>query len=285
MSRTWLRREGKGMKVDGATRLYLIVGDPIVQVKSPAGMTVALQAAGHDAVVVPVHVGSGDLAALLAGIGRARNLDGVIVTIPHKFACFRLCTTATPSAEALEAVNVMRRNPDGSWHGEMLDGAGFVDAARRHGGNPEGERALLIGAGGAGSAISLALLEAGAVRLDIHDTDAIRRDALIARLDRCHPGRVGVGSPDPRGYGFIANASPAGMRPDDPLPLDVDGLAPDMFAGCVITAPVVPPWLSAARARGLRTATGTDMYLAEQGLMLDFLLGAGMADASTHAAS
>ena len=261
------------MRIDGATRIYLIVGDPIAQVKSPAGMTAALQSAGHNAVVAPVHVGPADLAALLGGIGRAGNLDGVIVTIPHKFACYRLCATATARARALEAVNIMRRNPDGTWHGEMLDGPGFVGGARALGGEPAGRRALLVGAGGAGSAIGLALLDAGATGLDIHDSDPARRDALIARLERLHPGRVGPGGPDPRGYGFIANATPAGMRPGDPLPLDVTGLAPGMFAGCVITQPAVPPWIEAARARGLATSVGEDMYRAEQALMLDFLLG------------
>jgi shikimate dehydrogenase len=260
------------MKLDGATRLMIIVGDPIAQVKEPAGMTSALQGAGHNAVVVPTHVAPADLSALLAGIALARNLDAVIVTVPHKFACYRHCATATPRAHALEAVNIMRRNTDGSWHGEMLDGLGFAGAVRNAGGDPDGKRALLVGAGGAGSAIGLSLLDAGASHLAIHDADVTRRDALIQRLTRIHPGRVGIGSADPRGYQLIANASPAGMRPEDPYPVDVDGLDASMFAGCVITAPSVSPWIEVARAKGCRTSTGTDMFNAEQQLMLDFLL-------------
>ncbi len=263
------------MRIDGATRLLIIVGDPIAQVKSPAGMTEALQAAGRNAVVAPIHVSPGNLAALLDGMSQTGNLDGIIVTIPHKFACYRHCATATPRAHALAAVNVMRRNPDGTWHGEMLDGLGFVAAARAHGGEPAGQRVLLAGAGGAGSAIGLALLEAGAAHLDIHDTDPARRDTLIALLNRPHPGKTGIGGPDPRGYGFVANATPAGMRPSDPHPIDVAAISPETFAGCVITAPTVSPWIAAARARGCRTATGTDMYTAEQGLMRTFLLEAG----------
>ncbi|MDR3531988.1 MAG: shikimate dehydrogenase [Rhodopila sp.] len=262
------------MKVDGATRLLIIVGDPIAQVKSPAGMTESLQGAGRNAVVMPVHVAPADLSALLDGIGLARNLDGIIVTVPHKVACYRHCATATPRARTLEAVNIMRRNADGTWHGEMFDGVGFVGALRNHGGDPAGKRTLMIGAGGAGSAIGLALLDAGVSRLSIHDADVTRRDALIERLARIHPGRVGVGSSDPRGYQLIANASPAGMRPEDPYPVDVEALDASMFFGCVITAPSVSPWVAAARAKGCRGSVGIDMYNAEQQPMLTFLLEA-----------
>lgn len=259
------------MRLDGATRLLVIVGDPIAQVKSPAGMTATLQQAGRNAVVVPAHVAPDQLDEFLAGLALARNLDGIIATIPHKFACYRHCATATPRAQALGAVNIMRRNPDGGWHGEMLDGLAFVAAIRAGGGEPQGQRALLVGAGGAGSAMAMALLEAGVSRLDIHDNDAARRDALLDRMAALHPSRVGIGSADPRGYGLVANATPAGMTPGDPYPVDVARLDPACFAGCVITAPLVPPWIEAARARGCRTSLGVDMFNAQQTLMRDFL--------------
>lgn len=262
------------MTLDGATRLYLIVGDPIAQVKSPAGMTAALQAAGRNAVMMPAHVTPDDLAAFLAGAARARNLDGIIATIPHKFACYGHCATATPRAHVLRAVNVMRRNPDGTWHGDMLDGLGFAEAARWAGWDGRG-RALLVGAGGAGSAIGLALLDAGAAYLAVHDIDPVRRDALIARLAPHHPGRVGFGTADPRGCALVAHASPAGMRAGDPPPLDFAALDPAMLVGCAITVPTIPPLIEAARARGCRSFTGTDMFAQVQPLMMEFLLQAG----------
>ena len=83
----------------------------------------------------------------------------------------------------LGAVSVMRRNADGSWHGDMLDGLAFVKAQKDHGARPDGARVLLIGAGGAGSAIAIALLEAGVRELIIHDSDQARAAALIERCD------------------------------------------------------------------------------------------------------
>jgi shikimate dehydrogenase len=260
------------MRLDGATRLTLIVGDPIAQVKSPAGMTAALQALGHNAMVVPAHVAPADLAGFLTAASLMRNLDGIIATIPHKFACFGLCATTSARARTLGAVNTLRRNPDGTWHGDMFDGEGFVSAARARGGDPKGKRALLIGAGGAGSAIGLAVLEAGAAQLAIHDPDTHRRDALIARLAAAHPGRVAAGSADPAGFDLVLNASPLGMREADPYPVLPEALSPTTFVGCVITAPAVSPLVAAARARGCPTSTGTEMYAEVQQLMLGFLL-------------
>jgi len=261
--------------LSGATRVIAIIGDPIAQVKSPAGVTQSLIDRGVNAVVVPIHVASADLEGFVRGAGLAKNFDGLIVTVPHKFDVYRLCATATERAHFLGAVNILRRNPDGGWHGDQADGVGFVEGIRGAGCRPEGRRALMAGAGGAGSAIALALLEAGVSELAIHDGDATRRDALIGRLRQRHGDRVQVGSADPTGYGVIVNATPAGMGADDPLPLDASRLSPDAFVADVITAPAVTPLIAAARALGCGTQVGAGMFAAVCEHMVDFLLAEG----------
>jgi shikimate dehydrogenase len=268
------------LNLTGATRLNVIVGDPIAQARSPGGVTRAFVERGQDAILVPVQVAPADLADLLNVATRLKNLDGIIVTVPHKFACYQHCASATANAEFIGAVNVMRRRAGGGWHGEMVDGMGFVGAARAKGVDPRGKRALLVGAGGAGSAIALALIDAGVRELAIHDEDRVRRDRLIERLNQRGKGRALAGSPDPTGFDLVGNATPAGMKPGDPLPVDVTKLAPASYAGCVITAPAVSPFIEAARRIGCMTSTGTDMYNSLQELMLDFLL---FADAGTGA--
>ncbi|MGA8033167.1 MAG: shikimate dehydrogenase, partial [Casimicrobiaceae bacterium] len=129
--------------LSGETRVIAIVGDPIAQVKSPAGVTRALKARGRNAVCVPIHVTSADLEGFIRGVSLAKNFDGIIVTVPHKFAVYHQCATATERAHFLGAVNTLRRNPDGSWHGDQLDGEGFVAGLRAAGCRPEGQRALL----------------------------------------------------------------------------------------------------------------------------------------------
>ena len=259
--------------LSGATRLHYIVGDPIAQVKSPAGVSQAFADHGRDAVCVPAHVSPAHLADWVRGASLAQNVDGIIVTVPHKFACTDLCATTSDRAAFLHTVNTMRRNADGSWHGDMFDGLGFVTAMQDKGCSPAGQKALLVGAGGAGSAIAHALVMAGVSQLAIHDPDEQRRGSLVDRLTglgRCH---VTHGSPDPSGFDLVLNATPVGMKEGDPFPLDVSKLVPGMFCGCVITAPAVTPFIAAARAKGCHTMTGSDMFVRVRDLMVAFLLG------------
>ncbi len=258
----------------GATRLYVIVGDPIAQVRSPEGVSTEFAARGHDGMLVPVQVSVADLPDFLSVASRLKNLDGIVVTIPHKFACYQACASATERAHFLRIVNLMRRRADGAWHGDMVDGLGFVGAARAKGIDPRGMLALLVGAGGAGSAIALALVEGGVAEIAIHDSAVERRDVLIGQLNGLGKGRARVGTADPSGFDFVANATPAGMKDGDPLPVDVARLAPSAYCGCVVTRPDISPFIAEARKIGCVTATGTDMYRQHQSIMVDFLLGA-----------
>lgn len=151
-------------------------------------------------------------------------------------------------------------------------GLGYVQAMRDKACSPEGKKALLVGAGGAGSAIAQALVLAGISELAIHDTDQKRRDSLIERLGNLGRAPVLVGSPSPHGFDIAINATPMGMQAGDPTPITIDNIEPHMFIGCVITAPAVPPLIDAARAKGCATCTGADMFAQVRDLMVDFLL-------------
>jgi shikimate dehydrogenase len=156
----------------------------------------------------------------------------------------------------------------------MTDGAAFVDAIRAAGCKPEGLRALLIGAGGAGSAIAAALLDAGVVELAIHDIDHERRDSLLGRLSTQHPTTaLRTGSADPSGFDLVANASTAGLQEKDPLPIMIERLAPGTFVGDVQTVSAVPPLIEAARRIGCPTQTGLGMFEANRERLWRFLLG------------
>ena len=102
----------------------------------------------------------------------------------------------------------MRRNPDGSWHGDMFDGLGYVTAMQNKGCDPAGKTALLVGAGGAGSAIAHALVMAGVSELAIFDADVQRRTALVDRLAGLSRCPVRHGSTNPRGFDIVLNATP-----------------------------------------------------------------------------
>jgi shikimate dehydrogenase len=172
----------------GATRIYPIIGDPIAQVKSPSRLTGAFEAAGYDAIVVPFQVHPARIDGFLRALDHARNVDGMLATVPHKFAAHRHASSASERARLLGSANVLRRSPDGGWHADMLDGVAMVRAIEGAGISIHGRRALLLGAGGAGSAIGLDMLNAGIAQLAIHDTSRARRDALMKTLGEAYRG-------------------------------------------------------------------------------------------------
>jgi shikimate dehydrogenase len=169
-------------------------------------------------------------------------------------------------------VNIARRNPDGSWHGDMLDGLAFVAAQKKEGARLEGARVLQVGAGGAGSAIAIELLDAGIQELLLHDANPERRDDLVRILSLLGRGRVRASPPDPTGCDIVVNATPMGMSPADPLPVPAHLLSSSMFVSDVVAGHGVTPFIQAARAAGCKTANGVQMVEAGIAIMSDFLL-------------
>ena len=260
-------------RLNGETRLIPIIGDPIIYVKSPERLTSGFAARGYNGICVPMQVPEGDLERVMHGLTRIPNIDGLLITMPHKFTAYTYCATSSERSRLLEVVSVIRRNADGSWHGDMLDGLAFVKAQKNQGAQPEGARVLLVGAGGAGSAIAIALLESGVRELIIHDTNEARLTELIGRVADMGRGRVTAGPPDPTGCDMVCNATPMGMAEGDQLPVAADLLTPSMFVCDVIAGHGETAFLSSARAAGCKTANGDQMVEAAQEMMLDFMLG------------
>ena len=132
--------------LNGATRLIPIIGDPITYVESPVHLTRSLGVRGHNAICIPMQVPAPALDDVMRGLSSAPNVDGVLVTMPHKRAAFDHCATSSQRATLLGVVSVLRRNADRTWHGDMLDGLAFVKAQKDHGAQPTGSRVLLLGA-------------------------------------------------------------------------------------------------------------------------------------------
>jgi shikimate dehydrogenase len=258
--------------LNGATRIHVTIGDPIAQVKSPAGITQGFQARGHDAIMIPLQVKPADIDDFFRLAKKLPNLDGIVITVPHKPVAFRHCDATSERARVLEVCNVMRREKDNRWTGDMTDGGGFVAALKRNGFDPKGKRALQVGAGGAGSAIALSLTMEGA-SVALCDLDTGKRDALIARLAR-HGHRVTTtDKANPAGFDLVVNATPAGMKPDDPFPVDVSKLDAKMFVADIITMPLTTPLLAAAQQKSCPTQNGQQMFDAQGDFITEFLMG------------
>jgi shikimate dehydrogenase len=235
--------------VDGSTRLLVVLGDPIAQVRSPAAWTALFAHNGVNAACVPLHVRPADLGAVFAGLRAARNVQAVIATIPHKPAMLELVDEPSARAVQVGSVNAVAFDAERRARGDILDGQG--------------------------SAIAFALAAAGCAEVAVHDIDTPRAERLAARLT--HAGYAARSAePDPRGYDVVVNATPLGMRPADAFAFDVGRLNDDTVVADVVVAQSLTPLLQAARARGCFVHPGVLMSDAQVARMAEFFdFGAG----------
>ncbi len=265
----------------GHTRLYAHIGDPIEQVQAPMLMNPLFRDAEMDAVMVAMQVGAADLAQVIQGLKRIANLDGILVTVPHKFAVCAHADRRSVTVELAGAANALRREADGTWFAENFDGLGFVAGLRAQGHEPRGMRVALAGAGGAGVAIAAALAEAGVSSLTVSDAVMDRACRLAERLNAWRAGVAVAGNwsasaADPvRGEAdLLINATALGMGPGDPQPFEVRGLRPQAIVADIVMKPQRTRLLQAAAQAGLRTHEGRHMLEPQLPMYLDFF-GAG----------
>ncbi|MDQ7774823.1 MAG: shikimate dehydrogenase [Paracoccus aminovorans] len=256
--------------IRGTTRLIAHLGYPTTTFKAPMIYNPWFQARGIDAVVVPMGCRAEDYAAFLPLVFRLSNIHGALVTMPHKGATVGLADRVSVTARIAGAANALRLGADGKLEADMFDGEGFTAGVLNKGQEIAGRSALVVGAGGVGSAIAASLAKAGAARLAIFDPNAAGTEALAQRLREAYPALVvQTGSNDPAGFDIVVNASPLGMNPTDPLPMDVARIAPETFVGEVVMKSEMTPFLAAA-ARGCRYQVGTDMLFEQIPAYLEF---------------
>lgn len=258
--------------IGGATRLMGVIGDPIAQVRTPAAINPIFAAKGADIACVPLHVPAADLATVWAGLRAMLNLVGFGITLPHKQQALDLCDSLDPVAKRVGAVNVVRREADGSLRGYQLDGAGFVRGLRTAGITIKGRGCLIVCAGGAAVAIAFALAEARVAEIVIANRTHIKAEALADKLnaDLGH-SLARAGDPRPGSGQLVINATSQGLRESDPLPLDPALLHPGMTMAEVIAQPEVTALLHATQARAVETHSGLRMIEGQIGAIADHI--------------
>src|SRR4051812_14426964 len=154
----------------------------------------------------------------------ASGYRGANVTIPHKLAALALADDATPAARAVGAANTLTFT-GGAIDADNTDAGGFLDAL---GDSPAGMRALVLGAGGAASAVVWALREAGAAEVTVWNRTPERARELADAF-----GARAVTKPGPAE--LVVNATSIGLDPGDRL----DALPMDAMAAPAIACDLV----------------------------------------------
>ena len=238
--------------IDGATRVFALLGDPVAHSLSPAMQNAAFRALGLRAVYVPLRCVSGDLPPLMHMLARAGG--GGNVTVPHKEAAARAVEQPSRLAAAVGACNVFWAG-DGALAGENTDVPGLLDALAPL--DPPDGPWLIAGTGGGARAAAIAAGQRGAA-IAVCSRSEERRTAFE------HWAReYGVALAPPAACRVLINATPLGLAPADPLPPGREVAPEAAVAFDMVYAPGETRWVRAMRATGLRAADGRAMLVGQ----------------------
>jgi len=239
------------------TKVFGIIGDPVAQVRSPEVFNGLFGERGVDAVMAPLHVKAEGLAASLDGLRAIENVAGLIITVPHKLAAAKLLRSRSERVGIARAANALRPCPDG-WDGDLFDGEGFARGLEVRRYVLAGKTCSIVGCGGAGAAIALALLERKVGSLSLWDIDRRKAAELAERLSASSPIPIFIGEPgEPTDVAI--NATPLGMNPDDPLPINIESLRTGALVAEAIMKPPITRLLVEAKRRGCEIQEGRHM--------------------------
>ena len=227
---------------------------------------------GIDAVVMPMGVKAEDYPQVLASLRKLTNLRGALITMPHKVTTVGPGRRSHADGEDRRSVQrhpaACRRQPAG----RHVRRCRLRPRRAAQGTALEGASALVVGCGGVGSAIAASLAAAGVAKIGLFDANAGGRrrprrspaPALSGARD------VDTGSNDPAGYALVVNATPMGMNDGDPLPIDVNRIAPSTIVGEVVMKQEMTRFPARRAARGCRFQVGTDMLFEQIPAYLEF---------------
>jgi shikimate dehydrogenase len=243
--------------VTARMRYAAVIGHPVAHSRSPE---LFARLAAHARIAMrydAVDVGPDELATTLDRWRMDSAFIGCNVTIPHKERVLALAGRVEPSARACGAANVLTS------HGQTLtagntDVAGIESALDEAGIGLRGARVAVLGAGGAARAVAEAARRAGATRVTIAARNLARAQAVAHdfEADACGLDAVPVAD-------VYVNATPVGMEGQPQRSLLPDDAPRDAAAFDLVYTPEDTPFVLDARSRGMRTLTGTAMFLAQ----------------------
>lgn len=196
---------------------------------------------------------------------RIMGFAGLNITYPCKQLVIPLLDDLSPEAKAMGAVNTVV-NQEGRLVGHNTDGSGWTWGLRRALPDADLGRVVLLGAGGAGSAIAHAVLALGAGHLHVVDTDTSRTQALASALEARFGPRVSTHVDVAlalQGATGLIHATPTGTAKLPGLPIDAALLRPSLWVSEVVYFPIETELLKAARAIGCRTVDGGTMAVGQ----------------------
>jgi len=244
-------------------KLYGLVGFPVKHSLSPCMHNAAFSALRIKAKYKLFELKSGQLEDFLRDL-KKNNIGGFNVTYPYKEEILKFLSTKSSGVKAIGAANTVVVGRDGKLKGFNTDYLGFIAHLRELKLKPG--KVALIGAGGAAKAVCLALAKMKVVQLCIYDIDRFKALSLFKKMSSGFPetkfGVVGcLEDLNLSDKDLLVNASPVGMRQNDPCLFSAEDLHPGLFVYDLIYSPPETKLISLARQRHLDYANGLGMLL------------------------
>lgn len=215
------------MKISGTTKITGLFGYPVEHSLSPAMHNAAFEALGLNYCYVTFLVHPDFLKEAVAAI-RALNLAGVNVTVPHKEKVLTFLDEIDREAYIIGAVNTIV-NSDGRLKGYNTDGRGFMQSLFECGISVEDKEVLIVGAGGAARALSYYLCKE-AKRVCLFDIEKKKAEKLVNDFKNIFNNISNIDNvSNIDNFNILINATPLGLREEDPLPFDTNLLRGDQI--------------------------------------------------------
>ena len=265
--------------ISPSTQFCMVIGDPIAHSLSPAIHNTAYAELGLDFVYTACRVE--DVKSTLAGMRAMENFRGMSITIPHKVAAMTYVDEIAALDRSIGAINTVVHEPD-ALIGFNTDGPGALKAIEDAGVDLTGKHVLMLGSGGAARAIAFTLARDNRLaELRLLDINAPMLSQLTADLgsgtpatiksetltDDTLPAAMAVAD-------LIIHCTPIGMHPKTETSLVPSALfRPDQVVFDVVYTPLETRLLNDAKARGLQTISGVEMFVNQAVLQFERFTG------------
>lgn len=261
-------------RIKGTTKLLALIGSPVGHSGSPAMYNFSFRYHGLDYAYMAFDIKESQVPELLDAV-RLLQWRGFNVTMPCKQAVAACVDELSPAARIIGACNTVV-NEGGRLIGYMTDGAGFVRNLREHGVEVRNSRIVVLGAGGAATAIQVECALEGAESIAIFNRNLKKAEETAEKIHKEIPQcevqafsmenqkalKAYIGDAD-----ILINGTSLGMKPHEdttPVP-DIRMFHPELVVADIVYNPLETRMMREAREAGCKKIIGGEGMLLWQG--------------------
>lgn len=267
------------MNIDGLTKMYCLIGSPVGHSGSPAMYNYSFDRLGINSAYLAYDVPLEKTGEAVAAL-RLLGCGGFNVTMPCKTEVTKYLDRLSPACELIGASNCVVVEADGTLTGHNTDGLGFVANLRVHGVDVKGKRMVILGAGGAGTAVTMQSAVDGASEIHIFNRKGytfypnaeLTVKKITERIPACKASVTDLADKEAlaeavRNCDILVNATKVGMAPlDGETLIDPSIFRADLVVADTVYNPKETRMILEAKAAGVKAAIGGIGMLLRQGV-------------------